>query len=146
MRMTQYLFFQISRTVMDKTINTTSTMATLDSRIASLPQELQDIILDFTLSATNPLTGRAEIAHDHRPPLSLQINRTLRSKFAAHYYSTTIFTVRLCYKLCPLETRAEHLYHLRIRNSPADQREGEAGGDHSWTRTLAASLHQVGWF
>lgn len=70
-------------------------MATLDDRIAALPQELQDIILEFTLDSLLdvPSSGIVTITLWQKPPVSLQISRALWTKFATRYYGGRTFKV-----------------------------------------------------
>lgn len=95
---------------------------TLGSRIQGLPQELQDMVLEFTLlvavprehelilgpktnSSLSPLklvgvkshTPTSVVfvdPHNYKPPLCLQLSRKTREKFAKQYYSSTTFYVR----------------------------------------------------
>ena len=63
---------------------------TLNDRIQALPQELQDIIRDYTLDyPTTPIA--IMMSYDYRPPINLQINRAIRSTFASTYYTNTTF-------------------------------------------------------
>lgn len=70
-------------------------MVSLDDRMQALPQELQDMIFECTLTthATTPST--VVLTPAHRPPRELQINRKTRAAFASTYYSTTTFRVQL---------------------------------------------------
>jgi hypothetical protein len=61
----------------------------LDSRIQALPQELQDAILEHT-DAFHILPTTC-VTQQYKPPVALQLNRKLRAKFVAEYYSATIF-------------------------------------------------------
>lgn len=59
-------------------------MRTLGDCVQSLPQELQDMILDFTVAIT---PANVHIDEHYKPPVQLQINRATRSKAAATFYS-----------------------------------------------------------
>lgn len=98
--------------ITDKTSSSMS--GELDARIQALPQELQDTILWFTdgfeIPAIVPIT-KVEDRHSHshgpgstlrrfsskfyskhhKPPVALQLNRSLRAKFAQEYYSSVTF-------------------------------------------------------
>ncbi|EME78669.1 uncharacterized protein MYCFIDRAFT_209035 [Pseudocercospora fijiensis CIRAD86] len=68
----------------------TSADTDLDERIQILPQELQDIIFDFTLS---PNSDRViAVTSNYRAPSQLQISRKSRDVAAARYYSSNAFT------------------------------------------------------
>ncbi|KXS99326.1 hypothetical protein AC578_6729 [Pseudocercospora eumusae] len=61
-------------------------------RVRALCQELQDMILDFTLGSFEP--GETVIINeDYQPPKALAINRATRKKLAARYYSNTEFII-----------------------------------------------------
>lgn len=58
----------------------------LSRRIQALPQELQDIILDFVLSVPPNDDGVVYISDAYKPPTGLQLNRKIRARFAKAYY------------------------------------------------------------
>ncbi|CAK1357965.1 unnamed protein product [Cercospora beticola] len=62
------------------------TVPTLEERIQSLAQELQDMILDYTL-LIEPTT--VNITDRYQPPWQLSVNRRTRPLVAEHYYSTS---------------------------------------------------------
>lgn len=62
-------------------------------RIRSLPQELQDLIFDFTLGSFEP-DETVVIDEDYQPPKALSINHATRQKLAAQYYSNTKFIIK----------------------------------------------------
>ena len=68
-------------------------MAALTARIGGVAQELQDMILDYTLtsSAEGLLSGEIVINKDYRPPWQLQLNSRSRKVFAKWYYKHNIF-------------------------------------------------------
>lgn len=57
--------------------------------LQTLPQELWDEIYDLTFSGKSINTVRVDSTY--RPPALLRVNRSTRSEFANHYYSTTDF-------------------------------------------------------
>ncbi|GIZ41803.1 hypothetical protein CKM354_000509600 [Cercospora kikuchii] len=61
----------------------------LEHLLQALPQELQDMILGFTI-ITSPSIVRIETERYQPPPL-LQINRATRATAAESYYSQTVF-------------------------------------------------------
>lgn len=65
----------------------------LSRRIQALPQELQDAILDFTISMDIPGNDAIHITKKYKPPLGLQLVRKIRDRFAKQYYSGAIFQV-----------------------------------------------------
>lgn len=68
-------------------------LAQYDSRIRALPQELQDIILDYTIFSQPSLNNIIPITRQYKPPLGLQVNRHTRARFAKAYYGGSIFHV-----------------------------------------------------
>lgn len=67
---------------------TTLVIRSLDELVKTLPQELQDEILDYTLAAEQEIVT---ITPDYHPPLRLAINRSFRKKFAKPYYEQSTF-------------------------------------------------------
>lgn len=63
----------------------------LSRRIQALPQELQDIILDYTISFQPAEDNIVRITSDYKPPLGLQVSWHTRAMFAKAYYSEFIF-------------------------------------------------------
>ncbi|KAI5362817.1 hypothetical protein Slin15195_G101980 [Septoria linicola] len=61
---------------------------TLDDRIQDLPQELQDIILEFTLESPS---ATVLLTKDYKPPGPLAISRKTRAKAATSYYNNSAF-------------------------------------------------------
>ncbi|KAM3424682.1 hypothetical protein BST61_g6669 [Cercospora zeina] len=61
---------------------------TVEQRIRNLSQELQDMILDYTL-LVEPST--VTITDTYRPPWQLSVNRRTRPIVAQHFYSTSTF-------------------------------------------------------
>ncbi|EME41051.1 hypothetical protein DOTSEDRAFT_27634 [Dothistroma septosporum NZE10] len=59
--------------------------SSLKKQIQALPQELQDLILDFCVFSSTA-DGITHIFDDTRPPLGLQINSSVRTRFAFFYY------------------------------------------------------------
>ncbi|CZT23452.1 uncharacterized protein RCC_09166 [Ramularia collo-cygni] len=70
-----------------------ASIADLDARIQNLPQELQDMILGFTEAFETPAT--IAFTKDYKPPLGLQLNRTMRAEFAKRYYETVVFEMSI---------------------------------------------------
>lgn len=67
-------------------------MNNLAQHVQALPQEINDMIFDFTL--TGSLSKEYRIDRDYRPPSFLQLNHAIRRKFARMYYSDgSTFTV-----------------------------------------------------
>lgn len=62
----------------------------IEDRIRRLPQELQDLILDFTLI---PSARTVNINESYRPPWQLRINRRSREIVAMTYYRDTTFII-----------------------------------------------------
>jgi hypothetical protein len=61
----------------------------LNELMHALPQELQDMILDFTLTTTLQVV-RID-PKTYRPPPQLAIDRATRTKFAKIFYQQTLF-------------------------------------------------------
>ncbi|KAI5362623.1 hypothetical protein Slin14017_G063040 [Septoria linicola] len=70
-------------------------MAELETRIESLAQELQDLILDFTLIGGIESARSGDAVHvergTYKPPWQLSVNRRSRKEVSASYYSSNIF-------------------------------------------------------
>lgn len=66
-------------------------LESLDKKIQALPQELQDLILDFKIAVNPNDEGVILVTEDYKPPVGLQLNRKIRASFAAKYYSGAIF-------------------------------------------------------
>ncbi|KJX92527.1 hypothetical protein TI39_contig5842g00023 [Zymoseptoria brevis] len=67
--------------------------------IQALPQELQDMVFDWTMRATIDTPDSAHgkvvtIDADYKPPLALQINRKQRDISASEYYANTVFFIK----------------------------------------------------
>lgn len=58
---------------------------TTSERVQALPQDLQDLIYEHTIS--HEPTRTITITKDYRPPLQLQLHHKLRQDFATRYYS-----------------------------------------------------------
>lgn len=58
----------------------------LAQRVQALPQELQDLIYDFTFAAWPSATDFHQIRFAWKPPSCLQVNRASRRKFAEVFY------------------------------------------------------------
>ena len=70
------------------------TVVSVEEHIQSLPQELQDAILDFTIAVDTTTT--ININDDYRPPTKqLSINRKTSATLAQQYYSTNTFSYAL---------------------------------------------------
>ncbi|KAK4618206.1 hypothetical protein CLAFUW4_12074 [Fulvia fulva] len=67
-------------------------MDELRGRIQGLPQELYDMIRDFTLTLDTSENGNITINRDYKPPVQLQIDSATRNKIAQEYYANTTFT------------------------------------------------------
>jgi hypothetical protein len=80
-------------------------MATsLRQRILDRPQELYDMILDFTFTA-NPRT--LEITADYQPPPTLQVSRATRRTFANSYFGPgSVFSFPRQEPLYPLDVKS----------------------------------------
>ena len=59
-------------------------------QIQSLPQELQNIVLEHYFSLGNAKS--VPVDGSYKPPIQLQINRATRQAFAREYYSGSTFT------------------------------------------------------
>ena len=70
---------------------TTPAAMSLDELVQTLPQELQDEILEHTLTVAPEVV---DITRKYRPPLRLAISRATRKKFAKSYYEQTSFQLR----------------------------------------------------
>lgn len=57
-----------------------------DMRVQGLAQELQDMILRFTITVKPADDGAIYIDETYKPPLGLQLNRQMRASFATNYY------------------------------------------------------------
>ncbi|SMR61328.1 unnamed protein product [Zymoseptoria tritici ST99CH_3D1] len=65
----------------------------LASLIPRLPAELVDIIFDYTISATIPLSTNVNITEtSYKPPAALQIDHTSRSTSSQLYYARNTFS------------------------------------------------------
>ncbi|CZT20945.1 uncharacterized protein RCC_06806 [Ramularia collo-cygni] len=61
-------------------------------RVQTLPQELQDSILECVITEKPSEDGVIYIDETYKPPLALQLNRKMRAAFALEYYGgDTIF-------------------------------------------------------
>ncbi|SMR58391.1 unnamed protein product [Zymoseptoria tritici ST99CH_1A5] len=99
----------------------------LTKRIQTLPQELQDSVLEEVLHASmevpDSINGKViAIDANYKPPLALQINRKQREILAKEYYNNTIFLVeypglRRCAKWLSTLTSA-HLQSIKTINYP----------------------------
>ncbi|EME78621.1 uncharacterized protein MYCFIDRAFT_78331 [Pseudocercospora fijiensis CIRAD86] len=68
---------------------------TIDARIQALPQELQDMILKWTLAETMP-GPETEINRFYQTPWQLQFNRTSRRDLARNYFASSKFRFDIC--------------------------------------------------
>ncbi|USW56684.1 hypothetical protein Slin15195_G100030 [Septoria linicola] len=82
-------------------------MSELDSRIKALAQELQDLILDFTLIASFKPTHQGDVVRlgfddrygtPYKPPWQLSVDRRSRKEFATWYYGENIFYLPWSYE------------------------------------------------
>ncbi|KAI5362629.1 hypothetical protein Slin14017_G063100 [Septoria linicola] len=64
----------------------------VESRIQSLAQELQDLILDFTLLATMK-NEEVLVSQDYRPPWQISVDSRTRKVVAPVYYGIAIFEI-----------------------------------------------------
>lgn len=78
-----------------------SSSGLLDGNIQALPQELQDLILEFLEEIQTP--DRIILTTHYKPPSALQLNRKRRAEFAKKYYSTTVFEFLTCEPLSGAE-------------------------------------------
>ncbi|KAK4613918.1 hypothetical protein CLAFUW4_09470 [Fulvia fulva] len=74
--------------VTDMATATTPQRLSLEQRIQALPQELQDVILDFTVAVKSPnvITLTETHGKKYKPPLCLQVNRKIRRESEQPYY------------------------------------------------------------
>lgn len=61
--------------------------------VQKLPQELQDIIADYTLYHSTTVSKMVTISTDYKPPAELSISRASRDIFATNYYNNTWFVI-----------------------------------------------------
>lgn len=79
--------------------NTASTNAAqqasdaLDLKIQSLPQELQDAVLESLQDVQ--LLASVLVDASYKPPVALQLNSKMRAEFAKKYYGSTVFEYRV---------------------------------------------------
>ncbi|PPJ57544.1 hypothetical protein CBER1_06249 [Cercospora berteroae] len=85
----------------------------LENLLQALPQELQDMILRFTI-ITSPSIVHIE-TKSYRPPPVLQINRATRAIAAEYYYSQTVFA-------CIHESHDNIKFIRWLRSIPAQHR------------------------
>lgn len=88
------------------------TSAQLDSHIQALPQELQDATISLTDIFHVDTTASVHIDTSYKPPVALQLNRKLRTTYAARYYSTTTFVSN-----CRLPTSTGVLHKQQLENA-----------------------------
>ncbi|GIZ41281.1 hypothetical protein CKM354_000459200 [Cercospora kikuchii] len=67
-------------------------LPSIEDRIQALSQELQDLILDFTLSS-GVKCHNVWIVGNYKPPWQLQVNKRTRRFLLNHYSSESLFTV-----------------------------------------------------
>jgi len=80
-------------------------MASIEDLAQRLPQELKDLIHDFTFTADRARDGVREVNDQYRPPALLQINRAFRSQFVRSFYGNGI-SFEFVFKL-PLDKVAQ---------------------------------------
>lgn len=67
----------------------TANEPTLEDRIQALPQEMKDMILDFTVAVKPDQT--VVIDREHKAPWQLQVNSATRKQYAPTYFRTSKF-------------------------------------------------------
>lgn len=77
--------------------------ASFNQRINSLPQELYDMIFDYTFAAdvSKPvIIKKSRFQKSYNPPACLQVSRATRDTFAWTYYTNSVFQSRSKEDLC----------------------------------------------
>lgn len=64
--------------------------AQLRAGLERLPQELRDIIFNYTFTSGKAI---GTISYDYRPPRLLQVNRSSRQMYARSYYGGGLFRI-----------------------------------------------------